>query len=73
MGGLFPDPGQGREAHRLSGEQIRFFLDYGYLKGGRVLDVTQMKALREGLEDIRTGRNPRTADLYEVDSESYSM
>ena len=39
------------------------------MKGGRVLDDAQMRALRERLEDIREGRNPRTGDLYEIDAD----
>ena len=50
-------------------EQVRFFHEHGYVKGGRVLEQAQIDALRAGLEDIRTGRNPRTAELYEIDED----
>jgi ectoine hydroxylase-related dioxygenase (phytanoyl-CoA dioxygenase family) len=66
---LFPDPAKGREAYRLSEEDARFFRENGYVRGGRVLDEGQVEALRAGLEDIRTGRNPRTAELYEIDED----
>jgi ectoine hydroxylase-related dioxygenase (phytanoyl-CoA dioxygenase family) len=69
VGNLFPDPEADREAFRLSDDQVRFFHEHGFVKGGRVLDEGQMAALREGLEDIRTGRNPRTGELYEVDDD----
>lgn len=66
---LFPDPEAGREAHRLSEDQVRFFHDQGYVRGGRVLDPTQIDVLRAGLEEIRSGRNFRTAELYEIDED----
>ena len=69
VGTLFPDPERGRDAHVLSGEQVRFFHEHGYVQGGRVLSAAQIEALREGLEAIRTGRNPRTDDLYEIDED----
>jgi ectoine hydroxylase-related dioxygenase (phytanoyl-CoA dioxygenase family) len=69
VGTLFPDPERGREAHLLGDEQVHFFHEHGYVKGGRVLDAAQIEALREGLEAIRTGRNPRTGDLYEIDED----
>jgi hypothetical protein len=53
----------------LSDDQIRFFEQNGYVKGGRVLDPAQIDALRSGLEAIRTGENPRTGDLYEIDED----
>src|SRR5512135_2381607 len=69
LSALFPDPEKGREAHVLPGEQVRFFHEHGYVRGGRVLEGAQIAALREGLEAIRTGRNPRTDELYEVDED----
>lgn len=45
----------------LSADQVRFFEENGYVKGGRVLDDAQIAALREGLEAIRSGQNPRTS------------
>jgi hypothetical protein len=69
MGALFPDPDAGREAYRLSNERVALFRENGFVAGGRVRDARQIEALREGLEDIRSGRNPRTRDLYEIDED----
>jgi ectoine hydroxylase-related dioxygenase (phytanoyl-CoA dioxygenase family) len=66
VGGLFAattDPSP------LSAADVAFFHENGYLRGGRVLDDAQVEALREGLEDIRSGRNPRTGELYEIDDD----
>ena len=68
-GTLFPDPETGREAHALRDEQVRFFQEHGFVEGGSVLSADQIDALRGGLEAIRTGRNPRTDELYEVDED----
>ena len=58
-----------RKEFELSAEQVAFFRANGYVKGGRVLDARQLEALREGLERIRKGENPRLAELYEVDED----
>lgn len=63
---LFPRPGD-RARWSLSSEQAAFFHEHGYVKGGRILDTRQIEVLREALEAIRLGRNPRLAHLYEVD------
>jgi ectoine hydroxylase-related dioxygenase (phytanoyl-CoA dioxygenase family) len=68
--GLFPRLDEAnRGAFGLSPEQVRFFHENGYVKGGRVLDDDQIAALRDGLEVIRTGQNPRTGELYEIDDD----
>lgn len=69
VGRLFPDPEKERRSYALGDEQVRFFHEHGYLKAGRVLDEEQIGALRASLEDIRTGRNSRTAELYEIDED----
>jgi len=66
---LFPRASDDRAPWAFSEEQVRFFLEHGYVKGGRVLDERQLEALRAGLEAIRLGDNPRTAELYEVDED----
>jgi ectoine hydroxylase-related dioxygenase (phytanoyl-CoA dioxygenase family) len=66
---LFPRGGDDRSAWALSDEQVAFFEENGYVKGGRVLDARQLEALREGLEAIRLGENPRTAEVYEIDED----
>lgn len=52
----------------LSAEEVRFE-ENGYVKAGRVLDDAQIAALCEGLEAIRSGRNPRISELYEIDED----
>jgi len=69
MTDLFPRPGDDRSTWALSEEQLTFFHEHGYVKGGRVLEEHQIEALREGLEAIRLGENPRTSELYEVDED----
>jgi hypothetical protein len=66
---LFPGPGDDRRPWALSDDQARFFHEHGYVKGGRILDDRQIDALRDGLEAIRTGDNPRTGELYEIDED----
>ena len=53
----------------LSSDQVHFFEENGYVKGGRVLDDARIQDLREGLEAIRSGENPRISELYEVDED----
>ena len=36
----------------ISPEQIRFFHDNGYLKGGRILDLNQVEEMRAGLDRV---------------------
>ena len=69
IGQLFPGPPRDKTPFALSADQVRFFEENGYVRGGRVLDPPQIEALRTGLEAIRTGENPRTAELYEVDED----
>ncbi len=69
VGALFPGSVVDRAGFALSSEQMRFFEANGFVKGGSVLDQAQIEALRAGLEAIRSGENPRTGDLYEVDED----
>jgi len=66
---LFPRAEEAGPDLDLSEEQVRFFHENGYVKAGRVLEEGQVDALRRGLEAIRTGENPRTGDLYEIDED----
>ena len=67
---LFPRVvGGDRDPYSLAPEQVRFFGENGYVKGGRVLDEAQIAALRTGLEAIRQGENRRTGELYEIDED----
>lgn len=56
-----------RDRFALSDEAVAFYRENGYTKGPKVLDDTQLAALREGLEAIRNGSNERIGELYEVD------
>jgi hypothetical protein len=66
---LFPQAGDDRSSWALGEEEVSFFHEHGYVKGGRVLDNAQAEVLRLGLEAIRTGENPRTGELYEIDED----
>lgn len=68
-GTLFPTITSKADAARckLSDAQVAEFRERGFIKGPRVLDGKQIDALREGLERIRTGENPRLSELYEID------
>ncbi len=65
---LFPQPERLPE-YELSAKQVRFFHENGYVKGGRVLDERQIKALREALGRIWRGENPLLERLYEIDED----
>jgi hypothetical protein len=67
---LFPRPGSEPSRWALPDEQVAFFHERGYVKGGQVLNERQIETLREGLEAIRLGDNPRTRELYEIDEDS---
>jgi len=53
----------------LTARQVEFYRENGYVKGGLVLDDRQIEALRDGLERIRRGDNPRLGALYEIDAD----
>lgn len=63
---LFPRTGD-RTPFKLPDEQVRFYHDNGYLAGVKVLDDRQLQALRDAVEAIRAGKNPRLNELYEID------
>ncbi len=63
---LFPQT-ERRPEHELSAEQVAFFRENGFVKGGRVLDDRQLAALRESVELFWSGKNPRMHELYEID------
>jgi ectoine hydroxylase-related dioxygenase (phytanoyl-CoA dioxygenase family) len=66
---LFPQRGDDPSPWALPAEQVAFFNEQGYVKGGRVLEGPQIEALRDGLEAIRLGENSRTGELYEIDED----
>lgn len=74
VGALFP-PLRNQselEACRLSDAQVAEYHERGFIRGPQVLNDEQLAALREGLEAIRTGRNPRIGELYEIDADYLS-
>lgn len=58
-----------RQRFQLSDEAVARFAADGFVRGGRILDDDQVELLRERLERIRLGKNPRTSELYEVDED----
>jgi ectoine hydroxylase-related dioxygenase (phytanoyl-CoA dioxygenase family) len=70
FGGLFAPlrSEEDRRARRLSDEAVQSYRERGFVRGPRVLDDDQIGALRDALEAMRTGRNPRMGELYEVDA-----
>jgi hypothetical protein len=71
VGALFPRLGSAAEAARyeLSADAVTAYRERGFVAGPKVLDETQIETLRRALEDIRLGRNPRQAELYEIDAD----
>ncbi|GMU94149.1 MAG: hypothetical protein AMXMBFR4_32070 [Candidatus Hydrogenedentota bacterium] len=55
------------EQYKLPAGQVAEFQERGFIRGPRVLDQRQIDVLREGLERIRSGENPRLGELYEID------
>ena len=53
---------------RLSGEQVEFFREHGYLAGVRVLDEKQIEALRAELAELMNPRHPLHGLFYEFHS-----
>jgi ectoine hydroxylase-related dioxygenase (phytanoyl-CoA dioxygenase family) len=53
----------------LTDGQRRSYREDGYVSNVRVLDREQVEALRARLEDMRSGRNPRLSDVYEIDAD----
>lgn len=71
IGDLFPRAASESERakFRLTDDEVRSYQERGFVRGRRVLDERQLDRLREGLERIRHGRNPRTGELYEIDDD----
>ena len=65
---LFPSP-EWKAEYELSPDQVKYYHQNGYVKGGRILNDAQLEALREGLDRMFTGKSPRMADLYEIDED----
>jgi len=58
----------GRERYRLSGDQVRFFNENGYLKGIRILDDEQIETLLAELPRLMDPGNPLRSLFYEFNS-----
>jgi hypothetical protein len=70
IGKLFtlPQSDEERDRHRLSTEQVEFFHEFGYLKGIRVLDESQVEALSNELQELVSPQHPRHELFYEFHS-----
>lgn len=68
---LFPriPSAEEQQQWQLSPEQLAFYEENGFVRGPKVLNEQQIERLREALERIRSGENPRTGELYEVDED----
>ena len=71
---LFPQPSsrQEWERYRLSGEQVEFYLEHGYLAGVRVLTDAQVGVLRAGLRELADPLHPGHKLFYEFHSNESS-
>ena len=63
-----PATPEGWARHRLSDEQVRFFHEYGYLKGIRVLTDEQVEVLRDELIALMDPSHPGHHLFYEYHS-----
>jgi hypothetical protein len=63
-----PQSDEERDRHRLSTEQVEFFHEFGYLKGIRVLDESQVEALSNELQELVSPQHPRHELFYEFHS-----
>ncbi|MCI0336246.1 MAG: phytanoyl-CoA dioxygenase family protein [Acidobacteria bacterium] len=65
-------PGQGRsedwERYHLSDEQVRFFIEKGYLAGLRILKEEEIETLSEELKDLMNPEHPGHSLFYEFHS-----
>jgi ectoine hydroxylase-related dioxygenase (phytanoyl-CoA dioxygenase family) len=56
------------DRYRLTDEQVRFFHEYGYLHGIRILDDRQVERLRAELETLFDPKHPGHELFYEYNS-----
>lgn len=65
--GLFPAPPSAveREPYALAREQVEFYAQHGYLAGVRVLEESQVAALRAELDDLMRPDHPGRKLWYE--------
>ena len=67
---LFPAPAAAEEweRYRLSGEQVAFYEEHGYLSGVRMFDDAQAERLRAELSELMNPAHPARALWYEFHS-----
>jgi hypothetical protein len=67
---LFPRPDTAAEwaSYRVSDEQVRFFEEYGYLAGIRMLTFEQVDSLRDELAALTNASHPGHDLFYEYNS-----
>jgi len=70
VGGLFKVPGTAAESdrYRLTGEQVAFYQENGYLAGIRMLDDHQVDALIDELDSLTDPAHPGHSLFYEFHS-----
>ena len=70
IGDLFTKPSTPKEwaRHRLSNEQVEFYRENGYLAGVRMLNDSQVDALREELSELVDPAHPGHQLFYEFNS-----
>src|SRR5947209_984461 len=72
IGSLFPRSADHPERFRLTGEQVSFFQENGFLAGVRVLTEEQIEALRASLERLADPHHPGHSLFYEFHSNESS-
>ena len=74
VGNLFPQlsPEEAWERYRLSDEQLAFYEENGFLSGVKILDNSQINALRAELEEIMDPGHPGHHLFYEFHSNESS-
>jgi ectoine hydroxylase-related dioxygenase (phytanoyl-CoA dioxygenase family) len=70
IGRLFAKPRDAAEwaSYRVSAEQVRFFDEFGYLAGIRMLTADQVDVLREELAELTNASHPGHDLFYEYNS-----
>ncbi len=71
VGNLFPKLSRKEDLaqYELTDDEVAEYMENGFVAGRKILDDHQIKVLRESLEGIRTGTNPRISELYEIDAD----
>lgn len=67
---LFPELSEKEiwETYKLTDEQVAFFNEYGYLSHVKMLEESQIEALRKELDEIRDSEHPKHDLFYEFHS-----